>query len=186
MSDPATYAGYAAIIYVALRFIAAPYFVWREEFDERIKLQDQLASPSHRLRASMLENQARLRQEFSRDFSNIVYRENMRAGFSANMDEMLSLRERALEIANFDETFRSAWSLMLSALSHDKIHHELSEGFGDEAPPELARKISQFEHEYATLFHEIIRILHGVQTDFTLERYPYIRSLEGTERRTPH
>lgn len=179
VSDPATYAGYAAIAYVALRFLCAPFFVWRDERLETHRAREALAAPEFAIRSALSGHQAKLRQEFAREF--IAYCYNLEWGFGSKKkmrQKHRRLREKALEIANFDDKFCMAWQLMLEAL-FQRDRHLIIDG---EPSEEWVARRNQFISESSILTHDIVSILHGAHTYFTPQRFPYIQSLLDTAR----
>lgn len=63
---------YFSVSLLAIRFVSAPYFVWREERERADRLVVVLKSPEHKIAEKMAERRAQVMADISRAVSEIV------------------------------------------------------------------------------------------------------------------
>lgn len=66
-----TYVGYGLLAWLAIRFVIAPFFIWREQYQETAELRLELLKPERLIMERLARHRARARAKLSSNLEDL-------------------------------------------------------------------------------------------------------------------
>lgn len=130
-SDVLAYIGFAAIAFVILRLLSAPYFIWSGQVTEICKLRDELSKPEHQVMDRLAKYRAKARAKLAaklEDFQTLAFVDGWDLSCDAQVGAQMASIRRLQAKAGLSEEFDTGRGLLLVIVQNEgKKSNDLSD-----------------------------------------------------------
>jgi|TARA_A100001518_G_C1223156_1_gene68762 hypothetical protein len=116
----ATYFGYGLATWLAIRLVVAPFFIWKEQYEETAELRLELSKPERLVLEHLAKHRAKARAKLAslvEDLQTCAYAQQFE-GFASSRSAELSAKIRGLEAeSGVADAFCEGRKMLMAAIS---------------------------------------------------------------------